>query len=327
VLRGARAAEIPLATVDIGVDTVDWRQLRRWGIDERRVPPGTAVLFREPTAFERYWPYIGAAIAIIGAQAVLISLLLMQRRNRRRAEEALRTKEAALRESHTHIQDLAGRLISAQETERARIARELHDDVSQQLAAVAIQISGIKRRDGVRRQIDVLEAMSTLQERTTQVAEGIRRISHDLHPSVLEHVGLVDALRAHCAEIARQHSLRILFVADPTIDRVERDAAFCLFRVAQEALHNVVKHARAQTVHVLLTRYPGLLSLSISDDGEGFDLNAQVLQGRGLGLRSIEERVRLVGGRVTLTSSPNRGTTIAVHVTEPADGRAEARSA
>ena len=199
--------------------------------------------------------------------------------------------------------------------------------LSQQLAAVAIQISGIKRRDGVRRQIDILEALSTLQERTAQVSDGIRRISHDLHPSVLEHVGLVDALRAHCAEIAREHSLHILFVADPRVEHVDREAALCLYRVTQEALHNAVKHARAHTVHVSLTRYPGLLSLSIADDGEGFDMNAQLRDRRGLGLRSIEERVRLVGGRVTMTSAPNRGTTIAVHLDEPVDGRAEARSA
>jgi PAS domain S-box-containing protein len=243
---------------------------------------------------------------------------------RKQAEEGIRANEAALRSSHEQIQDLAGRLISAQETERARIGRELHDDVSQELAAIAINISGIKRRPEARREAGLLDALSTLQQRTAQVTEGIRRISHDLHPSVLEHSGLVDALRAHCQDCARQYGLKVAFYADGTIGTIHRPAALCLYRVAQEALHNVVKHAGARSVDVWLTRSDDTVALTIGDDGRGFDVVSAVHGGTGLGLQSIEERVRLAGGRVNIVSGPSRGTRLTAELTHILEGaRAE----
>ncbi len=146
VLGGEKPEEIPVTEIDPYFDEVDWRQLRRLGIDEARVPAGTAIRFREPGLWERYRSYIVGTVALLLLQTALIGGLLVQRARRRRVESELRESEGALRKSHDQNQDLAGRLITAQEAERARIARELHDDAIQQLAGLSIVLSGLRQR-------------------------------------------------------------------------------------------------------------------------------------------------------------------------------------
>jgi two-component system sensor histidine kinase UhpB len=261
-----------------------------------------------------------------GGHSAIVASLLVERRHRRRAEDALLQSEAALRVSREQIQDLAGRLITAQETERTRIARELHDDVSQRLAGIAITLSGLSRRHDVRQHEELAALLDTTYQRTAEVIDDVRRISHDLHPGVLEHAGLVEALRHLCTECLRQHRLTIAYQADPTLGRLKGESAFCLYRVAQEALHNVVKHAQARSVAMTLVQANGELTLTISDDGKGFDAEA-VRRSDGLGLRSIEERVRLVGGRVAIAGAVNRGTTICARVAFNKAGLAPAQMA
>ena len=140
VLRGESADSIPTTEIDPNVDQVDWRQLRRWNISEARVPAGTAIKFREPTTWERYKLYIIGAVSVLLVQTMLIAGLLVHRRQRRQAEEGVLKSEAELRSSYARIRDLARRLITAQEAERTRIARELHDDVGQQLALLSIEL-------------------------------------------------------------------------------------------------------------------------------------------------------------------------------------------
>ena len=146
VLGGENPENIPVAPVDINVSEVDWRQLQRWGISEARVPAGTTVRFREPGLWERYRSYVIGTVILVVLQTTLIAGLLVQRVRRRRVESALRESEAALRESNQQNQDLAGRLITAQEAERSRIGRDLHDDVCQRLAVLAMMLSGLKHR-------------------------------------------------------------------------------------------------------------------------------------------------------------------------------------
>jgi two-component system sensor histidine kinase UhpB len=269
-----------------------------------------------------------------GGHSEIIASLLVERRNRRRAEKALVKSEAALfeseaalRESHARIRDLAGRLIAAQETERQRIARELHDDVSQRLAGIAITLSGMSRRSDVRQHPELTRMLECTAHTIAEAIEDVRRISHDLHPGILEHAGLVEALRHQCAECAQQYRLRISFRADPTLGRLKGDLAFCLYRVAQEALHNVAKHAHARSVDVALMREKGELTLTITDDGRGFDAETARRQGDGLGLRSIEERVRYIGGDVSITGKLNRGTAVRVRVAFDDAGHAPAQTA
>jgi PAS domain S-box-containing protein len=233
---------------------------------------------------------------------------------RRQAEEALRFNETALRQSHAEIQDLAGRLITAQEAERARIARDLHDDVNQRLAGISIAISACKRQPEMDRHPELVELLAGVQRQTIDLAEDVRLLSHDLHPGALKHVGFVDALRSHCHEFASQQGLEVAVAADDDLAIADMAVALCLYRIVQEALRNVARHACARRVRVSVRRMDDDVQLEVSDDGNGFDLARAREQGGGLGLRSIEERVRLVNGRLAIETAPNRGTAVTVTV-------------
>ncbi|HEU5154724.1 MAG TPA: histidine kinase [Gemmatimonadales bacterium] len=242
-----------------------------------------------------------------------VSCVMEEITERVRAQEALAASEAALRHSHARTRSLAGRLITAQETERTRIARELHDDVSQRLATLAIGLSSMKRElpAGCGH---LSEELQRYQEWAVELADEIRNLSHELHPGVLRHAGLAAALKSVCGEVERKRGLAVSFEAAPDqLEDVPPEIALCLYRVAQETLHNAATHARARHVLVSLISRDDELELSVRDDGCGFDLGAARRKG-GLGLLSIDERVRLVGGLVELTTAPGRGTTVAIRI-------------
>ena len=232
---------------------------------------------------------------------------------RKEAEDRIRENSVVLEASNRKIQHLAGRLIEAQDAERARIARDLHDDVSQQLGGLGIMLSGLKRKvgkPGAEEEID--RAVTTLQERAVALAQSVRNLSHQLHPSVLEHVGLVATLRRHCADVGELHHLEVIFSAGDDLDSLTPDIALCLFRVAQEALNNAVRHARPRTIRVQLMATHEGVELRVADDGIGFVASERT--GPGLGLRSIDERVRLIKGRVTIESQTGQGTNLRVRI-------------
>ena len=233
---------------------------------------------------------------------------------RKIAEESIRENQAVLRSSHQQIQDLAGLLIASQEVERSRIARELHDDLSQQTAGLSIALSALKRRLGAQPETSDLSGdISLLQERALGLAEHIRNLSHDLHPSVLQHAGLVAALAAHCSDIQRQYPLIVTFSAGEDVE-VTPELALCLYRVTQEALRNTVTHSGARRAEVRLSRLNGHVELTIEDDGRGFDTAKTAKGSRGLGLVSINERVRLAGGTVSLVTELGKGTRVRVQI-------------
>jgi signal transduction histidine kinase len=248
-------------------------------------------------------------VKVITAVAAQLGLVI----ERKRAEQMLRENEASLRTSYARIQDLAGRLITAQEAERSRIARDLHDDVNQQLAGFSIALSGVKRRLQQSGDATVQEELTRLQQRTIDLANVIRDLSHELHPGVLQHVGLVAALKGHCAEFGRQHAIEVTFSAAGGLDGIPHDVALCLYRVAQEALRNVAVHAHAGKAQVTLRSTEDGLELVIADDGQGFDL-AEARSVEGLGLISLDERVRLIGGSLAIDTELQHGTEIRVRV-------------
>jgi len=229
-----------------------------------------------------------------------------------RAQEALAASEAALRHSHARTRSLAGRLITAQETERTRIARELHDDVSQRLASLAIGLSSLRRGlPAGCAQLD--DELQQYQDWAVEMADEIRNLSHELHPGVLRHAGLAAALKSVCCEVERKRGLAVSLDAPDQLEDVPPEIALCLYRVAQETLHNAAAHAEARHVLVSLTAHDDELELAVRDDGCGFDLAAARRRG-GLGLLSIDERVRLVGGAVELSTAPGLGTTVSVRI-------------
>ena len=217
---------------------------------------------------------------------------------------------------------LAGRLLTSQEAERTRIARDLHDGVCQEVASITVDVSYLRQRIGELDNADVQVALLEVERRAASVAEALRRLSHGLHPTVLHHIGLVAALQSHCAEVERQHHLRLTFESNGEIEPVGQRVALSLFRIAQEALRNATRHGRAHHATVsLLRRADGGLEMSVVDDGVGFDPGAGSSSG-GLGLVSIEERARLVKGDVDITSAPGQGTSVRVRVPAAAFGTA-----
>jgi two-component system sensor histidine kinase UhpB len=217
--------------------------------------------------------------------------------------------ERAADESATHVRDLAGRLMTAQEEERRRIARELHDGVNQELAALSIALSALE--DGLPEgtPAERRREVARLQGRTVELSETIRQLSHELHPGILRYAGLVAALRSHCHEFEREHGLTVTFRADDGLGAVPSDVELCLYRVTQEALTNAARHAKASQVWVAVGRNGTDTVLTIRDDGRGFDLSEARGRG-GLGLISLDERVRLVRGRLTIDTRAQGGTEI-----------------
>lgn len=212
------------------------------------------------------------------------------------------------------IRDLSARLINGQEEERKRLARELHDDLSQQIAALSIATSNLKRQipeDLAQPRTD----SDRIHERLVQLADSVRRMSHELHPAILQHSGLAAALRSHCEEFGTLAGIKVSLDTQGSFENVASAPALCLFRVTQEALRNVAQHARVSEASVELKRAGGILQLTVSDTGVGFPPGC--VEGKaGLGLVSIKERARLLGGKVEIRTSPGQGTSVIVQVPE-----------
>lgn len=222
---------------------------------------------------------------------------------------------AALRKTHGRLQEIHRDLLMAREEEGTRIARELHDDVGQRLALVSIGLSRLRRA------IPDPESMpagdiARLQEQTSSIARSLRQLSHQLHPAALEHVGLAPALQMTCDEVARVTGLEVRLASEGETTDLPQDVALCLFRVAQEALTNVVRHAGAHRVNLVLHRRDSAVSLMVSDDGHGFAAGTADRR-TGLGLHSATERVGLMGGTLVIDSSQAAGTTIRVNLPLP----------
>ena len=244
---------------------------------------------------------------------------------RKQAEDRIRETSVVLEASNRKIHHLAGRLIEAQDAERARIARDLHDDVSQQIAGMSIALSGLRRRIGklvVNEELQ--EDLRAFQQRTITLADSVRHLSHDLHPTVLRHADLVAALTTYCAELERAHGTVLTCRAEGDFGAIDPETALCLYRVAQEALRNVTAHAGASSADVRLVRIDDIAEMTVTDDGKGFDVGGVPEGGKGLGLVSITERVRLAGGTVSIVAEVTKGTRVAVRI--PAGSRVETES-
>jgi len=416
VLSGERIDNIPVVHLSNPQVRVDWRALHRWHIPESALPPGTVVLYREPSAWERYRGYVLAVMSVIAAQALLIAGLLWQRARKRKAETVLRESEERFRVlanttpsliwmcdaggkitylnerrvaftgpdptagygdswiKYIHADDLpklldtfsealrvqkpysmeyrirrsdgvyrwmfnvasprlnydgsfagfigsaidttdqklaqqalerlSGQLIEAQEKERSRIARELHDDICQKLAVLSIELDQANRSsDGAPTNL------RELQKRCAEITEDVQALSHRLHSSKLDYLGLVAALRGFCEEFSKQHEVQVQFTVRNAPGYLAKDIALCLFRVAQEALHNAVKYSQTSEFAVEVGSREDEMRLEVRDWGVGFDME-EAKRSRGLGLVSMQERVHLVQGRFSIESRPGEGTGI-----------------
>ncbi len=224
-----------------------------------------------------------------------------------------RMEHIAQTQAH-EVQALAGSLLEAQENERRRVSRELHDQICQQLAALAIDISGLATEHPVSGSIQ--HHLRTLQDRVIRVSEEARHIAYQLHPSILDDLGLVASLASLCKQFSKRERMPVEFTHAALPGALPLESASCLYRVAQESLTNIAKHSRAKHVSVQLGFEHGKIALAVTDDGVGFDL--ETVKGRGgLGLIGMEERARLVNGKLSIASRPRQGTKISLNVPMP----------
>jgi signal transduction histidine kinase len=299
ILNGEAANEMKTEPLGFQTPKYDWREMQRWDIREADLPPGSVVEFRVPTIFEQYKWYIAAGVAIGLIEAIVIIALLLNRRrlvreriDRQRAEKAAR--------------DFSEQLISAQEDERSRLARELHDDVTQRLAVLAIEAGRAQVRG---RNQGTDGAMREIREGLVKLSEDVHALSYRLHPSILDDLGLVEALKAECERFSKLESIPVDLEIEDNLVAPTQELALCVFRIAQEALQNVARHARASRAEVSLQRLDKGFRICVRDDGVGFDPK-QRRDRPSLGLASMQQRIYLVGGELDVDSAPGHGTIV-----------------
>ncbi|MGA9965937.1 MAG: ABC transporter substrate binding protein [Terriglobales bacterium] len=418
VLNGEKPQDIPIVTSNHAY-MFDWRALKRWGMNEKNLPPGSIVLHRQPSFWELYKQYVLAAIFLILVQTAAILGLLWQRSRRRKTEaELIRSEEkfsksfrqsplaitiASMKDdryidvnqtfelqtgwcrdevigrssadinlwvdpherslfikqllaegnvrdfevrirrrdgqirtalgsaelvevnnkpcalsvfadvterkrAEEALANLSGRLIEAQDEERKRIAREIHDDYSQRIAMVAMDLENLAENVG-ESSGEAIQQFHELFDRISELGADLHSLSHRLHSSTLESLGLLAGVEALCKEFAEQQEMRVDFVHGNIPRGVPGDAALCIFRITQEALRNIKKHSGANQAEVRLEQQDGRLHLSVSDCGRGFDSNKPLAE-HGIGIHSMEERLRFLGGKLEIQSRPMEGTRI-----------------
>lgn len=218
-------------------------------------------------------------------------------------------QQRALEEGQQELRKLSNALLVAEQNAARRIARELHDDITQRLAFLSMEIG----KTAVRLHDDAaaVQELRSHQGKILQISDSVRRISHEMHPSVLDDLGLAAAIESLCLDFQKYEGIPVRFTAHEIPDAVDETIGACLYRVTQESLHNITRHAQAAAAQVSLERQGDHLQLQIVDDGMGFDTSSRK---PGLGTLSTQERVRLVNGAVSVESAPGKGTCVTVRV-------------
>ena len=422
LLRGERVQDLPIQESKSIVPMVDWRQLRRWKLDEKRLPAGTVVRFRDPSAWESYKGYMIGGVVLILAETLLIFGLVWQKATAKRAETQLRESEERFRlvantapvmiwtagtdrncsyvnktwldftgrpleaelgdgwvegvhpddsnrclqtyteafnrresfEMHYRVRRRDGeyrwvlgygvprfnsdgtfagyigscvditerkhaeeslatigrRLIEAHEAERTWIGRELHDDINQRLALLAIELDRWSQHALTN---ELTELVRHARARITEIAEDVQGLSHRLHSSKLDYLGLATAAKSLCRELSEKTKVEIVFEHAGIPHTLSKEVSLCLFRVLQEGLQNAVKHSGVRSFTVDLQGTEESIELTVADFGNGF-AEQEACTGHGLGLISMRERLQLVHGELSVKSQPGAGTTIRARV-------------
>ncbi len=425
VLNGEKPQDIPVVN-GVTQYMFDWRALKRWGMKESNLPPGSIVLNRQPTVWDLYQWYIIGGIVLLLLQTLLIFGLLRQRAKRRMTESELKLSNDRLRhaveagkcvgwdwdvktgrdcwfgdlhtmfgiQSDTHyghveefrrriypedqelvwkaaidaresrepfiaefrvlrldgtvrwvtergqfyyapngdavrmlgmavditerklaeesLADVGRKLIEAHEEERTWIARELHDDINQKMALLAIELDRWNQQLPPSA-VEFHDHIHHASQRLSDIAADIQALSHRLHSSKLEYLGIVAAVKSFCKELSEQQKVEIDFSHTDMPRSVPKEISLCLFRVLQETLQNAVKHSGTRHFKVELHGAEGEIQLTVSDSGVGFDPQDAMYR-RGLGLISMRERIQLVSGQFSIKSHPGSGTTIHARV-------------
>jgi PAS domain S-box-containing protein len=254
------------------------------------------------------FPYRGKNLRLVAGRDISV---------RKQAEEELRVSEDALRRSRESYRNLAGYLLTAHEAERKRLGRELHDDLTQRLAALAIEAERLEQQ-GKTQPAAISPNLRAIREKLAELSMDTHALSRRLHPSVLEDLGLADAIASECRAFVQREGIKVSTRTEGLSEIISPDVGLCIYRIVQEGLRNITKHARASEVFISITGQDGNLHLSIQDNGIGFDLS-QVKKKGGLGLASMQERAYIIGGNFSVKSQPGQGTVIEVQA--PLSGR------
>jgi len=293
LLDGKKAQELPVATLPSEY-LFDWRELQHWHIPEASLPFESVIMFREASLWERTkWIWITSLLII----AVLSSITIYLQRSRKQLTLA---KEKQMQ--------LSGLLINAEEKERSRVASELHDDFSQRLAILALGLENVQEATPASFS-DVHKQLQELSKSTSELGSDLHTLSHRLHSSTLESLGLVPAVDSLCGEFTCKQGIRVNFSSDEIPRSINPDVALCIFRIVQEALRNLKKYSGAEEAQVDLRMTGDRLEINVTDKGRGFSLSDLGRNG-GLGIRSMEQRARLLGGEFEIHSELGKGTTL-----------------
>ncbi len=296
ILDGVKPQQIPVVR-NSDVYIFDWRALHRWGFKESDLPPGSIVIFRELSVWERTKRIWISGLLIILSLALLATYLQHSR--------------VELKKSRDAQVQLSDHLVKAQEKERSRVASELHDDFSQRLALLAFGLQNTAETfpdspDALKQTLD------EFRQSVCDLGDDLHSLSHQLHSSTLDTLGLVTGLKSLCKEFGAKQGVEVDFTSEDIPHSVRPEVALCLFRITQEGLQNMKKHSGAKKARVSLRNFGGKLSLSLCDEGLGFDTNR--MEKPGLGILSMQGRARLLGGEFEIHSTPGKGTRIEVWV-------------
>jgi signal transduction histidine kinase len=271
----------------------DWRAIKRWGLRESDLPPGSVVLFREISVWERTKRIWVSGLLIILALSLLAIYLHYSR--------------AELKKSRDTQVQLSSHLIKAQEKERSRLAAELHDDFSQRLALLAFGLQNTA--ETLPDSSDALkQTLDEFRQSVSELGDDLHSLSHRLHSSTLDTLGLVTGLKSLCREFGAKQGIEVDFTSEDIPRSVRPEVALCLFRITQEGLQNLKKHSGAKRAQLSLRHMGDRLFLSMCDKGIGFDANR--MEKPGLGILSMQGRARLLGGEFEIHSTPGKGTRI-----------------
>ncbi len=298
LLAGERAETLRIAPITSMERALNAGELARWSLDRDRLPPGT-ILYADtqPVWFAYRW-HIVVVVLVGSLQWALIALLVKSRRRMRDEMQASKS--------------LRAKLLTAQEDERRRFARELHDDLSQRLARLAIDAGRLLLPSA-----SVTEIATALKDGLIQMNGDVSAMSYRLHPATLDDLGLEEAVRREAATMARRTGMNVRVSTRLSGAVACTQTALCLYRIAQEALRNVEQHSGARNVEVTLARVDDVLQLAVRDNGRGFDLERAHPDGPHLGLESMRERVELLGGEFALESRSGEGTSVLASVPVP----------
>jgi signal transduction histidine kinase len=272
----------------------DWRELQHWHIPEASLPFGSVIMFREPSLWEQTkWIWITSLLIIAVLSAVVVYLQYGRKQLKLAKEKQMQ---------------LSGLLINAEEKERSRVASELHDDFSQRLAILALGLENVDEATPASLD-DVHKQLHELARSTSELGSDLHTLSHRLHSSTLESLGLVPAVDALCREFTCKQGIRVAFKANEIPRSINPDVALCIFRIVQEGLRNMKKYSGAEEAEVDLRMTGDRLEISVRDEGHGFSLS-ELGQNGGLGIRSMEQRAQLLGGKFKIHSEPGKGSTL-----------------